>query len=161
MKILVFSDSHGNSIQMTKAITEHKDDTDYIIHLGDHCTDIRYIQSISGVTPVLAVVGNNDHYMAKNEYSEEKIIEIGGIDFYLTHGHKQGVKQGTEVLLALAKNKDCKIALFGHTHIPCCCIKDGIYLLNPGSIGYPSSKGYTYGIITIKNNNINMEIREV
>jgi len=161
MKILVFSDSHGNSLQMIKALSQHKNEIDYIIHLGDYCTDIRYIENISGITPVLAVVGNNDHYMAKNEYPEEKIIEIGGVNFLLAHGHKQAVKQGTNVLAALAKSKNCTAALFGHTHIPYCGKENDIYLLNPGSIGYPSAKGYTYGIITIENNNITMEIREV
>jgi putative phosphoesterase len=161
MKILVFSDSHGNSQQMIKALSQHINETDYIIHLGDHCTDVRYIENISGITPVLAVVGNNDHNMAKNEYPEEKIIEIGGINFLLTHGHKQGVKQGINVLIALAKGKKCNVALFGHTHIPYCGKENDLYILNPGSIGYPSAKGYTYGIITIENNNINMEICEV
>lgn len=161
MKILVFSDSHGNSQQMIKALSQHINETDYIIHLGDHCTDVRYIENISGITPVLAVVGNNDHYMAKNEYPEEKIIEISGINFFLTHGHKQAVKHGTNVLIALAKGKKCNVALFGHTHIPYCGKENDLYILNPGSIGYPSAKGYTYGIITIENNNINMEICEV
>jgi putative phosphoesterase len=161
MKILVFSDSHGNTLQMTEAIYRHKNECDYILHLGDHCTDIRYIDRIAGVTPVLAVVGNNDHYMARNEYPEEKIIDIGGKKFYLAHGHKHCVKQGYDVICAVARSKGCEIALFGHTHIPYYSKISGIHLMNPGSVGYPSSKGYTYGLINIKNDDISFEIKEV
>ena len=72
MKIIVFSDSHGDSFKMLEALTREKDCLGYILHLGDHCTDIRYIERAAGIIPAVAVVGNNDHYMAQLEYAEEK-----------------------------------------------------------------------------------------
>ncbi len=161
MKIFVFSDSHGYVLQMLDVIKKHKSECDYIIHLGDHCTDTRYIDTVSGITPMVAVIGNNDHYMARNEYPEERIIELKGKRLFLTHGHRQGVKSGYDVLASLAINKQCDIALFGHTHTAFCGMVLGVHLMNPGSIGYPSIRGYTYGVITIENDILDFEIREV
>ncbi len=40
---------------------------------------------------------------------------------------------------------DTDILLFGHTHVPYTAYDDGMYIMNPGSIGYTG----TYGIVDI------------
>lgn len=64
---------------------------------------------------------------------EECIVDFGNNRLFLTHGHRQGVKQGTGWLESTAAVKGCTGALFGHTHVPLCEWRDGIFLLNPGS----------------------------
>ena len=32
--------------------------------------------------------------------------------------------------------------MFGHTHVPCEEYVDGLYLFNPGSLGYEGTYGY-------------------
>lgn len=161
MKIIVFSDSHGDSFKMLEALSREKDGLGYILHLGDHCTDIRYIERAAGIIPAVAVVGNNDHYMAQLEYAEEKILEIYGKRIFMAHGHKHCVKQGFNVLNAVAKSNKCDIALFGHTHTAFYEKINGIHMLNPGSIGCPSVRGNTYALINITEDNITFEIKEV
>jgi hypothetical protein len=45
---------------------------------------------------------------------------------------------------------DCKIALFGHTHIYRTDCIDGMYVMNPGSIDRPRGRNpASYGVIEI------------
>ena len=48
MKILVFSDSHGNSANMIKAIELHKTSVELIIFLGDGLRDIDIVKEKCG-----------------------------------------------------------------------------------------------------------------
>lgn len=127
MKILIFSDSHGNTEAMHRWIAEEKPTT--ILHLGDHYRDL---------PEAVRVPGNCDPYALS---SREKTIELGGVRIYLTHGHLHGVKSGLEKLHEAAKEKRARIALFGHTHIPYCAEREGVLLLNPGSAGSARSQG--------------------
>ena len=55
---------------------------------------------------------------------------------YMTHGHRHGVKSGTECLLAAAREKGAQAVLFGHTHRAVCRKEeDGLWVINPGSCG--------------------------
>ena len=161
MKIFVFSDSHNNTLLMCDILKREKGNYDHIIHLGDHCTDIRYIETITGITPMIAVIGNCDSYYAKYEYSEEKIVELYGKRFFICHGHKYTVKQTYDLLVQRATKEDCDIALFGHTHNAVIEKIENLYLFNPGTIGVPTTNGNTYGIITIENGTLDFEIKRV
>ena len=45
MKILVFSDTHGDVTKMERAIRSHSD-AEAIIHCGDGETDVEYVKRI-------------------------------------------------------------------------------------------------------------------
>lgn len=158
MKIFVFSDSHGNTLLMNNILIKEKGNYDHIIHLGDHCTDTRYIEPIIGITPMIAVTGNCDSYYARHEYAEEKTVELYGQHFFICHGHKYNVKQTYDTLTHKALSENCNIALFGHTHTATLEKRGSVYLFNPGTVGAPRASGNTYGVITIKNNDIKFEI---
>lgn len=160
MKIFIFSDSHGNIENMTNVLQNFRGEYDYIIHLGDHCTDVHCINNIIGVTPLIAVTGNTD-FVTSEFYPDEKIIEIAGHRLYICHGHRHGVKTGLEILFASAKAHDCDVALFGHTHQKYSEILKGVTLFNPGSIGVPNSSGYSFGILTIDKRILSFEFVEV
>ncbi len=158
MKIIVFSDSHGNTLLMNDILSREKGCYDHVIHLGDHCTDTRYLEPIIGITPMISVMGNNDSYYAKHEYSEEKVVELYGKRFFICHGHKYAVKKDYSILAYKAVAERCDIALFGHTHTPVLEKHGDLYLFNPGTIGAPTVNGNTYGIISIDGNNIECKI---
>ncbi len=158
MKIFVFSDSHGNTLLMNDVLTKEKGNYDHIIHLGDHCTDTRYIESIIGITPIITVIGNRDSYFAKHEYAEEKVVELYGKRFFICHGHTYNVKQTYDVLVQKASIEKCDIALFGHTHTAVIEKRGNIRLFNPGTVGAPTVNGNTYGVITIENDDAEFEI---
>jgi predicted phosphodiesterase len=77
---------------------------------------------------------------------------IGGVQMFMTHGHKHWVKSGTDLLLSAARNKNAQVALYGHTHVPDCRREeDGLWVLNPGSCNY---YGGTVGLIVVENEKV-------
>ncbi|GHU74807.1 phosphoesterase [Clostridia bacterium] len=147
MRILIFSDSHNDFENMVKVIKKIQKDIDLIIHLGDHYSDAMYIKQKFGID-TLAVSGNCDY--APNA-PESEIYETEGKRIYITHGHNCGVKRNTDRLLQNAKMNNADIALFGHTHMPYLAQRDGLILLNPGSISQSRHDGPpTYGILNFE-----------
>ena len=52
----------------------------------------------------------------------------------MTHGHLYNVIFGMDRLYYLAKENNCNLVLYGHTHIQKMEEHDGIIFLNPGSV---------------------------
>ena len=152
MKFLVFSDSHKYTNGMDKAIEKHKDIT-HIIHCGDVADDCEYLEMIYGKTHSLCFVcWNNDFF---SPYPVSRVFKYDGKTVYITHGHKERVKGSLDVLFATGKKNAANICIYGHTHTQHYEEKDGIILLNPGSIGYIKEE---YAIIDIKKDGIEVEM---
>ena len=132
MKVVVFSDAHGNK-QAIKRIIEFNPDADYVISLGDSECRHSFLLNLD----IIAIKGN---YPRDGGVSYESILEIEGKRLFLTHGHKFGVVNDLEKLLAKGKRIGADVLLYGHTHIPRFDIFEEIILLNPGSISSPRSK---------------------
>ena len=150
MRILVTSDSHRNTLALKRAVNAAKP-FDAFIFLGDGEDDYNEVtMSLAGID-TYAVRGNNDYY---SMLAQTAAVEIGGQRFLLTHGHKYayGGLMGGGTLASAAKQNDCRIALFGHTHCRYFSEEDGVYLFNPGSVSLPrDGQPPSYGIITIEN----------
>lgn len=150
MKILVFSDSHGNTSRMISAIADHLPAVDLIIHLGDGVRDIEYVQNIYPDIPVVSLKGNGE------SYSREKcILDLEGIRIMCIHGHTYGVKEDITRAAMCAVTDECDLLLYGHTHRAHDTLFTSpdsrqVRLFNPGSVG----KGYppTYGVLNISKN---------
>ena len=97
--------------------------------------------------PVAQVRGNCDY--GEYDIPEQRVVEYSGVKFLLCHGHRFGVKSGLLRLSYAAMENQVTVALFGHTHQAFCEVRDGVWLLNPGSCGYGGKQ--TYGIVEIKN----------
>ena len=143
MKILILSDSHGRKNLMLDAIDA--EEPELIIHLGDYDKDCAEIGALFPQIPLRSVRGNCD-YSSSGPDRDEFVLE--GKRFYMTHGHLHSVKTGLSSLIAYAGSRNIDIALFGHTHIPHYSVTDGVTLINPGSIGIPST---TYAVLDIQN----------
>ena len=88
MKILVFSDSHGNTSRMISAIADHRSSAELIIHLGDGVRDIEYVSSLYPELPVVSIRGNAETFSR-----DRQILDLGGIRIMCIHGHSYGVKE--------------------------------------------------------------------
>ncbi len=145
MKILVLSDSHSSLRFMRRCM--EKIQPDVMIHLGDYYDDGQTIaEEFPGVT-VYQVPGNCDKYRAPVGSCEILMPIIGGVRFYLTHGHLHHVKMTLWSLLRDARAAGAEAALYGHTHEAYCHREgDGLWVLNPGSCGYYGGKA---GIIEV------------
>lgn len=147
MKILVFSDSHGSTAGMEGAVLRELPDR--IFHLGDYCRDGELLHARFPNIPMTQVAGNCDWNEPMDRYPEIVLERIEGVTFYLTHGHRQRVKQGLLRLCLAAQESDAQVALFGHTHVGLCRKRDGLILMNPGSCAL---KNGTYGLISFEHN---------
>lgn len=148
MKILVFSDSHGASSKIVRAINMHGAKCDAVIFLGDGLRDIEYVKSLFPELCFFCVSGNCD--MFSGDTPTEALLDFDGIKIFVTHGHRYFVKHGYGTLADYAHSKGADAAFFGHTHVPLenCEYLDEkrVTLFNPGSIGMGS-----YGVINTVN----------
>lgn len=152
MKFLVFSDSHKSTNGMDMAIEKHKDIT-HIIFCGDVEDDREYLEMIYGRThSICAVCGNNDFFSST---PLSRIMKCEGHNIYITHGHKEKVKSTLSLLETTGRTSGADMCIFGHTHTQYYEEKEGIILLNPGSIGYYKRE---YAVIEINKDGIKSEL---
>jgi len=149
MRILVMSDSHGSKTNMFDAI--RKESPDVVLFLGDNIRDCEDFESKYPKIMLRAVKGNCDQGYRGLEMDE---FVLEGKKFFMTHGHLFNVKLGKTKILDAATVRGVDILLFGHTHIPYHSDKDGLFTLNPGSIG---SGGKSYAVLEIKNGVVEVE----
>lgn len=149
MKILIVSDSHGCLDWMEEAL--HRESPDCCIHLGDLWEDAAELQRRHPTLRLLQVAGNCDRWSYAPGRCELMTPALGGVQFYITHGHLHQVKQTLLRLELAARESGARVALFGHTHRSFAEEKDGLLLLNPGACG---SGAGSYGVICIENGNI-------
>lgn len=142
MKILVLSDSHGDVENMYLAVARVKPDR--IIHLGDGWREAQLLQTRFPALPLERVPGNCDFVHGE---PLERIVPLQGHRVLLCHGHTLHVKSGLLTALYTAREREADVLLFGHTHTPLVDYRDGVWLLNPGSIG--SSFSPTYGVLEL------------
>lgn len=143
-KILVFSDSHGYTMDMLDCIEEEKPDV--LFHLGDMVDDVTDIKSLFPNIPLVNVRGNNDWNV---DADDDAIAEVLGTRYFLTHGHLYSVRRSSKTVAMIAKMQGCQVALYGHSHIALLEENvDGVAVANPGSISLPYMSAPSYLRIT-------------
>ena len=150
MKILILSDSHSGLSFMRRCIDAVKPDA--VIHLGDYFDDGTAMAEEYPHIRFHQVPGNCDQYRVPHWQHTILSYPVFGVNLYMTHGHKHGVKQTISKLLQDARASNAAAALYGHTHIPNCYQEpDGLWVINPGSCG---SFGGSAALMEIENNTI-------
>jgi len=164
MKLLIFSDSHGDVETMRAAVEAEQPGA--VLHLGDHIADAELLGERYPDMPIYKVLGNMDAGGA-GEWARH--IELCGKRIFMTHGHTflegRGVRTFFDGItkLFLSESGGAEILLFGHTHEPFlnCC--GGKWIMNPGSIGRGSSYRIdgTYGVLEIADGKVQWRFEEV
>lgn len=131
-KVLVISDTHGNTDNLDKILPLVKP-LDQLIHLGDVGRDADYIEVVAECACCF-VAGNNDFY---STLPKERLIKLNGVPVFLTHGHYYYVNSRKDFIRSAAVQRGARIALFGHTHVPYLEEDDTILVANPGSLSLP------------------------
>ena len=149
MRILVVSDSHSALSFMFRCAETVKPDV--MIHLGDYYDYVEARRDEFPNARAYLLPGNCDRYRAPVNAPEILLDTLGGVKFYMTHGHRHSVKSTLRVLLADAKAADAGVVLYGHTHVPDCHMEGNLLVMNPGSCGY---YGGSAGLIEIRNGKI-------
>jgi len=145
MKIMIVSDTHGHLENLTRALKKEKP-IDMLIHCGDICGDEKAIRNMAEC-PCHMVAGNMDFYTSEPGLD---IFELLNHKIFLCHGHHFYVDDGTDFLVLSAKADGCDIAMFGHTHRPLLEKKDGVYVVNPGSIAKPRTFDSVYPYVIME-----------
>jgi hypothetical protein len=159
MKILIFSDSHGETTLMSQIIKLYEGQAEHVIFLGDCINDCFELQRAFPHINFFSVPGNCDFH---SNQPLEVLLELGKMKFFVTHGHKHGVKRSYDRIVSAALAHKANACFFGHSHIPAQFQKNGIIFLNPGSITEPRGKlGKSYALAEILNGTISAQIHEV
>lgn len=143
MKFLLVSDNHGQKEPLI-TLKKRYPAMDAYFHLGDSELSP---EELSGYT---AVTGNNDYYY---DYPNALIVTVKGVKVLLMHSHQFFPNKRIEKLVAQAKQDQCDIVCFGHTHIPYEAVVDGVLVLNPGSLSY-NRDGSPVSYMTVTFNDI-------
>lgn len=150
MRIVVISDSHGHGSIVDRIIRRERQ-AEVIVFLGDVTSDIEDFTYEYTDKKFYIVSGNCDVF---SDFPYTTVADVNGVNIFITHGHTLGVKSGIGAVLAAAKQSNCKIALYGHTHIPNIKYEDGLYVVNPGSCARSRDGGNSYAVIDIRENGI-------
>ena len=147
LDILVISDTHGQIGPAQEALSLVPD-TDLILHLGDHASDLKRLSEILN-RPILAVRGNCDGF-GKLQPPEILELRLAGCRIIMTHGHNRSFEVKNDLIKIRQFTSNAgnypDLMLFGHTH----SYHDEIIrgsnvrtrLLNPGSCSYIISAIY-------------------
>lgn len=107
----------------------------------------------------VGVWGNVDDSQIKSILNEQEILTLAGYKIGIFHGH--GTKGNT---LDRAYQKfletDVDIIIFGHSHQPLVRTKNGILMLNPGSLtNKRREKWFTYIMLELYSGSIDVQLK--
>ena len=143
MRIAVFSDTHGKTDGMIRAVRDEKPDA--VIHLGDCERDLTKLRTAFPNMQIYSVSGNCDY---NAQEPDTAFFTLENVKVLATHGHRYGVKMSLDPMLNAAYFGGAKLVLYGHTHIPFNKEELGIRIMNPGSAGMGAR--CTYGLVHIE-----------
>ena len=192
-RLILISDTHGNVDTIIDILGREGKRSDAVLFSGDGLADfLNYItisqyekELMECMPPVAALVMGNcdskkyvlnldagktgaDFGFKKNpeqylEFFEFIFLEACHKKILLTHGHEFYVDFELNTLLNFARQQDCSLAVFGHTHVPLIKEANGIFLINPGSASRPRmGSNKSYGILTMsKDKKPSMEFKNL
>ncbi|MBR4081593.1 MAG: metallophosphoesterase family protein [Clostridia bacterium] len=120
IRALILSDIHGDDTTLRWLLEQVWKETgpiDAYVCLGDGVRDFDrvegFIRQRDEHALMYAVCGNNDWGTDAPNF---RIIELGGVKIYMTHGHFQRVKSSLYRLRDVVREAGCSLGLYGHTH---------------------------------------------
>ena len=129
VRLIVVSDVHRDTERLERLLPLINT-SDYFVFCGDGLNDVMRVRGAITV-PMVCVRGNNDFDTCICDSAD---INVGGTRAFVAHGHRYGVRQGTDGVLAAALSRECSLAFFGHTHICCDRTECGVHMINPGAL---------------------------
>ena len=154
LKVGVVADTHvpdrANALHPGLVAALEAQAVDAIFHLGDICTP-SVLKTLREIAPVYAVRGNRDIFYGE-ALPRMLRLEVNGVSTVLLHGQGEladyaldkwfYLRSGyvferyEEVLLKLTAETD-RVIVFGHTHRPEACWREGRFYFNPGAASNP------------------------
>jgi putative phosphoesterase len=121
---------------------------DLVLHAGD-VGELRVLDELSAVAPVVAVHGNDDTPESQRELPYQQVVTLAGQRIVLSHTHLPdraaemasrreddwGPKLSRRA--ELGHRAGARVVVWGHAHIPLTGWHDGVFLVNPGALASP------------------------
>ena len=105
MKLVLFSDSHGNVANMADVVRlEHPD---RVLHMGDLARDAEELARQFPDIPVTYVPGNCDG--RRPDLPDERRFTLEGCKILMTHGHTYHVKAGPGAAIRAARETGARL----------------------------------------------------
>jgi len=150
MKLGILADTHINELNenFTNLIKDCFKDVELIIHAGDFTSSAVY-EFLKSYRDFIGVFGNVDSPDIQNVLHEKEVVEASGYRIGIYHGHGN---KGTSAGRAYHEFTEDKIDIivFGHSHQPLIQTKNGILMINPGSLtNKRKEKRFSYVILEL------------
>ena len=139
MQLVAVADVHGNEDALRRVL--QAESARHILCLGDGVREYEILQAEFPDRVFHIVCGNCDW---QGGYPTVGIDTFGGKRVVFLHGHTKWVKRTLEPALALAREHEADLLLFGHTHCFCAQQDGAVLACNPGSLGYNG----TYAVLS-------------
>ena len=161
MKIVIASDIHGSAAytrQLMGAFDAQQ--ADLLVLLGDiynhgprnplplDYAPMQVAEMLNSIRDKLVVIRGNcdsevDAMISRFAFVEQAILVIGGKKIYCTHGHRHNID-------AMPPMMQGDVLVYGHVHTVMCTQKEGVTVLNPGSISLPHDDKHAYIVVDDK-----------
>jgi len=131
VRLGIISDTHipSRAKFVPARVIELFEGVDRILHAGD-ILERSVLDELSAVAPVDAVLGNMDPAGTLGGIPAELVLEMGGMKVGMIHDSGPSDRRRA----AMSKRfPDCRVVVFGHSHLPMIEDEGGLMLLNPGS----------------------------
>lgn len=132
MAIAIVSDSHipSRAQSIPDQFRERIRDADHVLHAGDFDSEGALADTLAVAPELTAVSGNMDRALG---LPAVETVELDGVRFVLTHG--TGSARGYERRVSeTVREAGGDVGVCGHTHEVLDTSRDGVRLLNPGSV---------------------------
>ena len=125
------SDTHmpRGARRLPDACLRELERADLILHAGDF-TAAGVLEDLRAFARVEGVHGNMDDGELRALLPSRRVVEVAGHRIGMVHD--PGPRAGREARLA-ALFPDCKLLIYGHTHLPELVRRGSMQILNPGS----------------------------
>ncbi len=125
---------------------ERHPEADLFLHLGDGEYELGELARRYPAAVFRVVRGNCD---SVPQSPPELLVPVADKKFFITHGHSYGVKNSLAPLLKRARLLGAEVCCYGHTHTASVTTRDGVLLLNPGSVARPRQERASYAIVDL------------
>ena len=151
MKLLVFSDNHGEREPLIRILKDNPG-CDRYISLGD--SEMKEAELTQ-----LNVFGVRGNYPTDPHFPLDLTFELNGVKTYITHGHYHAVKFGLNTLLNKCLYNHIELCMYGHTHIANITEYEDVILFNPGALSYRRvGTKQSYALVEITDDFIHVKI---
>lgn len=135
MEVAIVSDSHipSRATRIPEPFRERIAEADHVLHAGDFDSKGALADARTLASELTAVAGNTDPNVGLPAVAT---VELVGVEFVVSHG--TGSPRGYERRIAETAREhaatDAPVGVAGHTHEVLDATRDGVRLLNPGSV---------------------------